>query len=53
MLAVTLATLLVPVLFSLQATDYGNIPLGSRKAHTCYWGGGEPCGALAFLTISP
>jgi hypothetical protein len=27
----TLATLLVPVLFSLQATDYGNILLGSVR----------------------
>jgi hypothetical protein len=47
--AVTLATLLVPVLFSLQATDYGNIPLGSRKAHTRYCGGG---GALWSSCIS-
>jgi hypothetical protein len=31
---------LVPVPFSLQATDYGDIPLGSRKANTHYWGGG-------------
>jgi hypothetical protein len=38
--AATLATLLVPVPFSLQATDYGNIPLGSHKGVT----GGETCG---------
>ncbi len=42
-LVVTLATLLVSVPFSLQATDYCDIPLGSLKAQTCYWeGGGEP-----------
>jgi hypothetical protein len=35
----TLATLLVPVPFSTQATDYGDIPLRSRKAHTRYWRG--------------
>jgi hypothetical protein len=50
--AVTLATLLVPVLFLLQATDYDDIPLGTCKAHTRYWGGGG-CGAPAFLTLSP
>jgi hypothetical protein len=49
--AATLATLPVPVLFSLQATDYGDIPLGSCKAHTHYWG--ERCGAPAFLILSP
>ncbi len=38
--AATISTLLVPVPFSLQATDYGDIPLGSCKAHICYWGGG-------------
>ncbi len=36
----TLATLLVPILFSLQAIDSGDILLGSGKAHTHYWGGG-------------
>jgi hypothetical protein len=35
--AATLATLFVPVPFSLQATDYGDTLLGSRKAHTHYW----------------
>jgi hypothetical protein len=35
----TLATLLVPVPFSLQATDYGNILLGSHKAQPVTWGG--------------
>ncbi len=35
----TLATLLVPVPFSLQATDYVDIPLGSHKAYTRYWEG--------------
>jgi hypothetical protein len=39
----TLATLLVPVPFSLQATEYGEIPLGSRKASTHYCWGGGPC----------
>jgi hypothetical protein len=51
--AATLATLLVPILFSLQAIDYGDIPLGSRKAHTRYWGGGGVCGAPAFLPLPP
>jgi hypothetical protein len=36
----TLATLLVLVPFSLETTDYGDIPLGSHKAHTRYGGGG-------------
>jgi hypothetical protein len=40
----------VPVSFSLEATDYGDILLGFREAHTHYCnGGGEPCGAPAFL----
>ncbi len=36
----TLDTLLVPVVFLWQATDYGDILLGSCKAHTYYLGGG-------------
>jgi hypothetical protein len=49
--AATLATLPVPVLFSLKATDYGHtVPLGSCTAHTHYWG--EPWGAPAFLILS-
>ncbi len=53
--AATLATLLVPVLFSLQATDYGDILLGSCKAHTCFGqgGGGWTCTAPAFLPFLP
>jgi hypothetical protein len=46
--AATLATLLVPVPFTLQASDYGDIPLGSCKAHTRYWGGGGPVELLHF-----
>jgi hypothetical protein len=46
-----LAALLVPVPFSLQATDYGNILPGSCKARTHDWEGGrQPYGAPAFLT---
>jgi hypothetical protein len=44
-----LATLLVLVPFSLQVTDDGDITLGSRKAHTRYWGGSSAL-AYAFLT---
>ncbi len=52
--AVTLATLSLHVLIplSLQATDYGDIALRSRKAHTRYWGGGGPCGAPAAHTFT-
>ncbi len=40
---------LVSVPFSLQATDYAwCIPLGSRKAHTRYLGGGGPVELLHF-----
>jgi hypothetical protein len=46
--AMTLATLLVPVPFSLEATDYGDILLGSCQALTRYWGGGSPMEPLHF-----
>ncbi len=46
--AATLATLLVPILFSLQATDSVDIPLGSRKGHTHYWGRGSSVKVLHF-----
>jgi hypothetical protein len=40
-----------PVPFWLKATDYGDIPLESRKAQPVTGGGGvDPCGAPAFLT---
>ncbi len=50
--AATLATFLVPVPFPLQATDYGDILLGSCKAHNPLLGGKKPCGAPAFRHVS-